>query len=96
MCSYPEYALEIVREKIFRRLNQEVPYEVGLKMLGWDNVSADFLKVCVEIRVKNVNIKKMIIGCDGEAITFIRSNAIMDLQRFFNKKVFLSFDIVAH
>lgn len=79
---------EIVREKIFRLLEQEVPYQVGVvvdKIVDEKKV----IKIFCTIWVAREGQKRIIIGKKGEKLKKISTQARKDLEIYFNKKVFL-------
>jgi GTP-binding protein Era len=79
---------EIVREKIFRLLEQEVPYQVGVVV---DKIADEkkVIKIFCTIWVAREGQKRIIIGKKGEKLKKISTQARKDLEVYFNKKVFL-------
>ena len=93
---YPatEYVLEIVREKIFRRLNNEIPYGVEFRIKHWDNSNADVFIVHIDLFIKSVSAGNILIGTDGECINYITENSKRDLEIFFKKSVVLRLRVI--
>ena len=53
---------------MFKRYNQEIPYEAKLRVLGWTPYLDGTLRIDVDILVKNKNIRRIIYGTRGMAI----------------------------
>lgn len=79
---------EFVREKILTLTKDEIPHTVTCYV---ENYEED--KTCVHIQVLIVvdreNIKKIIIGKNGQMLKEIGIKARQDMEKFLNKKVFL-------
>lgn len=86
-------ASEVIREKIFRHTNDEVPHSVAV-IIDTFKSPAEFpdQKVC-EIRatvvVDKPGQKGIIIGKNGEMLKLIGSEARKELEEKFGEKVFL-------
>lgn len=80
---------ERVREKILRLTHDEIPHTVTCII---DSLEEDetIIKAGVEIVVDRDNLKKILIGKNGSMLKEIGTKARLDLEEFFNKKVFLS------
>ncbi len=80
---------ERVREKILHLTHDEIPHTVTCVI---DELDEDdkLIKASVTIIVDRDNIKKIIIGKNGLMLKKIGTKARIDLEDFFNKKVFLS------
>lgn len=79
---------EIVREKLFRSLAQEIPYQVGVVV---DKISIEkkLLKIFCTIWVSREGQKRIILGKKGEKMKNISTLARKDMEAYFKKKVFL-------
>lgn len=80
---------EIVREKLFRMLAQEIPYQVGVVVDKIEN-DAKLVKIYCTIWVSREGQKRIIIGKKGEKLKKISTLARKDLEEYFHKKVFLN------
>ena len=80
---------ERVREKVLRLTHDEIPHTVTCIL---DNLEEDdkLLSASVTIVVDRENLKKILIGKHGDMLKEIGTKARIDLEEFFNKKVFLS------
>lgn len=79
---------ERVREKILRLTHDEIPHTVTCVL---DNLEEDdkLLSISVTIVVDRENLKKILIGKNGSMLKEIGTKARIDLEEYFNKKVFL-------
>lgn len=82
------FVTEIIREKIFLYYQQEIPYAVEV-------VVEEFLEEKNKIRIRALIIverdsqKGIVIGHGGQALKKVGTMARKDLERFFDKKIFL-------
>ena len=79
---------ERVREKILRLTNEEVPHSVTC-ILETYNETDKLIEMGVVIIVDRDNLKKIIIGKNGSMLKEIGTEARIDLEEYFNKKVYL-------
>ncbi len=82
---------EITREKIFRLTNKEVPYSVTIETRT--NNLRNLIKVNQTIFVKKKSQKPILIGRGGEKIKHIGTEARLEIQKRFKKKVFLEIKV---
>ena len=83
---------EITREKIFNHVHEEVPYSSIVKTDSWLD-KKNLLKIGQTIYVKKKNHKGIILGKEGSKIKEIGTASRIDLEKIFNKKIFLSLDV---
>jgi GTP-binding protein Era len=92
--SKKQQAAEIIREKVIRLFDKEIPYEIAIELETFDfdktKSGADILKISAVIWVLRKGQKIIIIGKEGEGIKRIGENARKDLERIFDIKVHLS------
>ena len=79
---------EFVREKLFRYLDEELPYVVAVKLVRTER-SDRLLRLDVDIHVDQENRKRIIIGKGGEMIRTIGTAARKDLQRQLRSRIHL-------
>jgi len=82
------FAGEIIREKIFLHYDQEVPYSTEVGILEFKDTKK-ILRINAEIHVERKSQKGILIGKDGSALKIIGTEARLDMEAFFGKKVFL-------
>ena len=82
------FASEIIREKILENYSQEIPYscEVGIEAF---KESRDRYEISAVILVMRDSQKGIIIGKGGSALKKVGTEARLDMEDFFQKKVFL-------
>ena len=80
---------EIIREKILQYYDKEVPYsvEVEVEEFTEDDKRINIMAV---IYVERSSQKGIIIGSQGEALKKVGTQARLDIEAFFGKKVFLN------
>lgn len=80
---------EIIREKILQYYDKEVPYsvEVEVEEFKEDDKRINIMAV---IYVERSSQKGIIIGSQGEALKKVGTQARLDIEDFFGKKVFLN------
>lgn len=81
-------AAELIREKLFRRLGQELPYglTVEIERFKEDN---GLLRINALIWIEKASHKPIIIGKQGQGLKAIGKAAREDMERMFEQKVFL-------
>ena len=83
---------EIIREKILLNFKKEIPYSVEV-------VTEDFFEEETIIKIRSIIIverdsqKGIIIGHKGAAIKNVGTQARIDIEKFFNKKIFLDLQV---
>jgi len=83
------FASEIIREKILLNYKEEIPYscEVGIESF---KEGAERYDINAVIYVMRESQKGIIIGKKGAALKKVGTQARIDMEDFFQKKVFLS------
>lgn len=90
MTDKPErfFAAEIIREKIFLNYKKEVPYSTEVAIEEFKE-EENIIRIRAQIYVERDTQKGIIIGHKGEMLKKIGMEARMDMEQFFNKKIFL-------
>ena len=78
-------AAEIIREKLFEKLYQEVPYSVAVDVEVWDEED-DRVLIHAAIYVAKPSHKAMVIGRAGEGIKAIGTAARKEIRDLVDKK----------
>jgi GTP-binding protein Era len=81
-------AAELIREKLMRSLGQELPYAVTVEINQFKE-SEKLIQLDATIWVEKKGHKGIVIGKQGEKLKRVGSEARQDMERFFQKKVFL-------
>lgn len=80
---------EIIREKLMRRLQQELPYALTTEIEQF-NVEKNILHISAIIWVERETQKKIVIGKSGEVLKDVGKSARIDMENMFEKKVHLN------
>ena len=81
---------EIVREKLFLALGEELPYSTAVTVENWDEKSKPGLvKILASILVGRESHKPMVIGKGGERIKEIGASARAEIEEMLGSQVFL-------
>jgi len=83
---------EIIREKIFLALRQEVPYSTHVEVTNIED-KKDLFVIQATVYTLDSRYKKMIIGANGRAIKEIGIAARKELEAALNKKIFLELEV---
>ena len=83
------FASELIREKLFRLLGDELPYESTVVIDSFE-VEGNLRRITASIVVERRAHKPMILGKGGERIKRIASEARQDMEKLFGGKVFLT------
>eukprot|EP01126_Amoeba_proteus_P062435 TRINITY_DN848_c0_g1_i6.p1 TRINITY_DN848_c0_g1~~TRINITY_DN848_c0_g1_i6.p1 ORF type:complete len:260 (-),score=58.11 TRINITY_DN848_c0_g1_i6:204-983(-) len=78
---------EIVREKLFQKLNMEIPYMVKLETVGWTEKKDGTLRVDIVIYVPKASQMGRIYGTGGWCIKGVASETASELQYHFGRCV---------
>ncbi len=81
-------AAEIVREKLFRSLEQELPYSVAVAVDDWKE-SGEMVKISAAIAVERESQKGIVIGKGGQMLKKIGELARIELEEMLGRKVYL-------
>jgi GTP-binding protein Era len=81
-------AAEIVREKVFRLTGDEIPYVVAVTIEQFEEDGAMF-RISAVIWVDRDGHKPIVLGRGGVHIKRIASEARVDMEKLFGRKVFL-------
>lgn len=79
---------EIVREKLFRALQQELPYSITVSIDHYIE-EADITRISATIWVERKSQKAIVIGKSGSQLKKIGSLARADIERLLGSKVYL-------
>ena len=82
-------ATEMIREKIFRLANQEVPYSVAVEINDFKEKNERLVVIEATIYVERDSQKGILVGEGGKMIKLIGKNARQDIEIFLGKKIFL-------
>lgn len=79
---------EIVREKLFRLMTQEIPYSLTVNVEHY-KTEKDMVRISASIWVERKSQKGIVIGKQGSMLKKIGSEARADIERLVDTKVYL-------
>lgn len=82
------FAAEIIREKILLNYREEVPYATTIEIESFRE-DERLIKIRATIFVERDSQKGIIIGKKGEAIKKTGTDARIEIEKFFQKRIFL-------
>ncbi|MDL2273780.1 GTPase Era [Oscillospiraceae bacterium OttesenSCG-928-G22] len=80
---------EIIREKLLRTLDEEIPHGTAVEIELFSDRSDDLIDISAVIYCEKKSHKGMIIGKRGAKLKEIGSLARADMERFMGAKIFL-------
>ncbi len=81
-------AAEIIREKIMMRYKEEIPYATQVEIESFKE-EEKIIRISALIYVMRDSQKQIMIGKGGSALKNVGIAARRDMERFFNKQIFL-------
>lgn len=82
------FAAEIVREKLTRRLGDELPYALTVEIERYEE-HPELNKIYANIWVERSSQKSIVIGKQGEMLKKIGTEARIDIEKLTGQKVYL-------
>lgn len=82
------FASEMIREKIFMYLKEEIPYSCEVEIMQFQD-EEKILRIYADIYVLRDSQKVILIGAGGRNLKRIGTEARKDMEAFFGKKVYL-------
>ena len=87
-------AEEVVREKIFLAMRQEIPFSTAVRVEQFTELQErNLVRIAATIIVDRDAHKGMIIGAGGQQLKQIGQNARIDLEQRLGKRVFLELTV---
>ncbi len=83
---------EMIREKILLQYKQEIPYSVEVEIESFKE-EAKLIRIYAIIYVERDSQKGILIGNAGKALKRVGRESRLDMEAFFNKKVFLELKV---
>ncbi|PIZ53284.1 GTPase Era, partial [Candidatus Uhrbacteria bacterium CG_4_10_14_0_2_um_filter_41_7] len=84
---------EIIREKLFLRLREEVPYTTEVEVHKVEEQKNGVLRIEADILTTEERYKRMIIGKGGQGIKEIGQSSRKELESMTSKKVYLDLNV---
>jgi GTP-binding protein Era len=83
-------AAEITREKLFLRLQQELPYAVAVETESWEEQEDGSVRISQIIYVQRDGQKAIVLGRGGQMIKAVGTAARLELEEITEQRVHLS------
>lgn len=84
-----QIAAEIIREKLLRLLDREVPHGVAVGIDRWNEREDGLTEINATIYCEKASHKGIIIGKGGEMLKKIGKTARLDIEKNFDRRVYL-------
>jgi GTP-binding protein Era len=84
---------EIIREKCFEFVHQEIPFNIAIRILKFEENAAPCPKIYAEILVAKENHKPIVIGKGAANLKQIGSAARKEIEELMGEKVFLDLNV---
>ncbi|MGZ3772108.1 MAG: GTPase Era [Pseudobdellovibrionaceae bacterium] len=88
-----EMVSEIIREKCFEALHQEIPYSLAVRILKFDEYAEPVPKIHAEIIVSKENHKAIVIGKEARVIKQIGMDSRKEIEKLMGCKIFLDLNV---
>jgi GTP-binding protein Era len=82
------FAAELVREKLFRHLGQELPYSLTVEIEQFEQ-DGNMYRISAVIYVERSGQKNIVIGEKGQLLKAVGKDARIEMEQLFDSKVFL-------
>jgi len=82
------FAAELIREQLTRRYAKEIPYALTVEIERFEE-EGNLYRIGAVIWVERKGQKNIIIGSKGEALKEVATQARLEMERFYGRKVFL-------
>mgnify|MGYP000048754199 CR=1 FL=1 len=91
--SHRDWMEELIREKVFLRLRQELPYTVKVEVTDMSSPNEQTERIEATVWTTEERYKRMLIGAGAQMIKQIGMDARKELEASMGKKVFLQLDV---
>jgi len=85
-------AAELIREKVLTLTRQEVPHAVAVLIEEWEE-KKKLLRISASVIVERPGQKAILIGAQGAMLRKIGSEARLEMERIFARRIFLSLHV---
>jgi GTP-binding protein Era len=82
-------AAEIVREKLFLQLHEELPYSAAVETETWEEFEDGSVRISAQITVMRDSQRAIVLGKGGQRIKGIGLAARLELEKFLERRVHL-------
>lgn len=89
-----DLAAEIIREKCFTHLSQELPYQMAVQIRKFDESSKKIPHIYADVMVAKESHKPIVVGKGAEIIKKISQESRLEIEKMMDQKVFLELNVV--
>ena len=87
-------AAELIREQLYRRLRQELPYQVAVSVDHWEeSQETEAVKIYATIHVSRDGHKGIVIGRKGETLKAIGQSARKGIESIMERRLYLDLKV---
>lgn len=87
-----EMAAEIIREKCFNLLGQEIPYQIAVNIISFQE-DPTCIKIYADLWISKERYKRIVVGSRGSKIQEIGTEARKDIEKLLGSKVYLELKV---
>ena len=80
---------EMIRERVFELLDQELPYSMAVEVLDYDESNAKILKIRANLLVERDSQKRIVVGRGGRMVKKIGIRARHSIEAWVDRQVHL-------
>jgi GTP-binding protein Era len=91
-----ELCSEIIREKCFESLHQEIPFQLAVRIMRFIEDDGPMVRIEAEIVTGKENHKPIVVGRGGQVLKVIGTEARKEIQKLIGRKVFLDLKVTAN
>ncbi|POM69717.1 GTP-binding protein Era [Phytophthora palmivora] len=88
-----ELVTEIIREKLFRRFNKELPYSFEQENVGWTKFKDKSIRIDQDIFVPAARVRKMVVGHNGDTLRSVGMAARDEIEVLLKRRVHLYLNV---
>jgi GTP-binding protein Era len=92
--SMRELTAEIVREKCFEELDKEIPYNLAVRVVQYDESQPNLPRIHADVIVTKHGHKAIVVGKKAATIKKIGMSARQEIEKLVGTKVFLKLEVV--
>lgn len=87
------FVAELIRERIFERFHDEIPYSTAVEITEYKEREAGKTYISVDVIVEKDSQKGILIGKQGSALKALGQQARIQIERFVGRPVFLDLHV---
>jgi GTP-binding protein Era len=91
--THPRWLAELIREKCFLHLREEVPYSIHVEVQQLEERNAELMYAAAMIFTSDERYKRMVIGAGGSMLKAIGSDVRKEWQASTNRRLYLDLQV---